>query len=137
MYSGDPVRISTRLTISLAFEARQHLEARLCNLEGSLQGAVAAESRSQTRPILGGLRSHALADNLLRDPPGKGAILRHEHYCPLWFRWLGDIGCALIHVRKITWNAEGDNVCDLQWAHHVRGAPPHLVSVSFETRDAS
>ena len=35
------------------------------------------------------------------------------------------------------WNADADNVCDVQWAYQVRGSPPWLVSVIFETRDAS
>ena len=58
------------------------------------------QSRSQTRPISSGLWSHALADNLLRDPPGKGAILRHEHFLPLWFRWLFDMGYAYISEKS-------------------------------------
>ena len=78
MYSSGRVRVSARLTISLAFEARQHVEARPCNLDGSLQGAIAAQSRSQARPILSGHWPHPLADNVLRDPPSKGEILRRE-----------------------------------------------------------
>ena len=26
------------------------------------------------------------------------------------------------------WNADANNVCDVRRAHHVRGAPPQLVS---------
>ena len=56
MYSSGRVGVSARLTISSAFEARQHLEARPCNLDGSRQGAVAVQSRLQARPILSGPR---------------------------------------------------------------------------------
>ena len=95
----------------------RHLEARPCNLDGSLQAAVLTQSRSQARPILSGQWPHALADNLLRDPPGKGETLRHEHH-------------LLSISRVVAWSADANNVCE------VRGAPLLLVAVFFETHGA-
>ena len=90
---------------------------RPCNLDGSLQAAVAAQSRSQARPILSGHWPHPLADDLLRDPPGKGEILRHEHHLSSF-------------SRTIAWSPDANNVCE------VRGAPLLLVAVFFETHGA-
>ena len=95
----------------------RHLEARKCNHDGSLQAAVLMQSCSQARPILSGQWPHLLADNLLRDPPSKGQILRREHH-------LSSIS------RTVAWSADVDNVCE------VRGAPLLLVAVFFETHGA-
>ena len=81
----------------------RHLEARPCNLEGSLQAAIAAQSRSQARPILSGHWPRALADNLLREPPSKGEILRREHHLPSI-------------SRTVASSTDAGNVCEVQGA---------------------